>query len=137
MLLHAWRMRSARLAALMSCAPIPVPVVPVVPVVAPIPVVPAAPAPREDMGMGMEVEVGTAGMELVPPVDDDDAGGADALCELVLAPAPIPGDCCGWGASPENRMGSDEPVSKDAAVAAAATLNKVPNTSILLGEIGP
>jgi len=33
----------------------------------------------------------------------------------------------GFEARPEESMGSDEPVSKEAAVAAAATLNKMTN----------
>jgi hypothetical protein len=41
----------------------------------------------------------------------------------------------GDGANPDERIGSDDPVSRDAAVAAAATLSKVPNTSMLLDEI--
>jgi hypothetical protein len=39
------------------------------------------------------------------------------------------------GARPEENIGSEDPVRRDAAVAAAATLKRVPKTSILLGEI--
>jgi hypothetical protein len=38
------------------------------------------------------------------------------------------------GLSPDVNIGSDDPVNRDAAVAAAATLRRVPRTSILLGE---
>lgn len=48
----------------------------------------------------------------------------------VLVTGAVPG-----GASPEERMGSEDPVSKEAAVAAAATLKSVPRTSMLLEEI--
>jgi hypothetical protein len=41
----------------------------------------------------------------------------------------------GGGASPDDKIGSDEPVSREAAVAAAATLSNVPKTSILLEDI--
>lgn len=49
---------------------------------------------------------------------------------LLLVAGAVPG-----GARPEERMGSEDPVSKLAAVAAAATLSSVPRTSILLDEI--
>jgi hypothetical protein len=39
------------------------------------------------------------------------------------------------GARPEDKIGSDDPVKREAAVAAAATLRSVPKTSILLDEI--
>jgi hypothetical protein len=38
------------------------------------------------------------------------------------------------GLSPDVNMGSDDPVNRDAAVAAAATLRRVPRTSMLLAE---
>lgn len=41
------------------------------------------------------------------------------------------------GVRPEESIGSEDPVSKDAAVAAAATLKRVPSTSMLLDEIAP
>jgi hypothetical protein len=39
------------------------------------------------------------------------------------------------GARPEDKIGSEDPVKREAAVAAAATLRSVPKTSILLEEI--
>lgn len=39
------------------------------------------------------------------------------------------------GARPDERIGSEEPVRSEAAVAAAATLSRVPNTSMLPGDI--
>lgn len=41
----------------------------------------------------------------------------------------------GFEARPEESMGSDEPVSREAAVAAAATPSNVPSTSRLFDEI--
>jgi hypothetical protein len=50
-------------------------------------------------------------------LDGDEAGRGDTGEEL---------DMLGFGGvRPEDRMGSDEPVSKDAAVAAAATLKRM------------
>jgi hypothetical protein len=42
--------------------------------------------------------------------------------------------CMPGSARPEDKSGSEEPETSDAAVAAVATLSKVPRTSILVGE---